>query len=110
MVRAQARRDGRGPRGERPGKLDVDTSDARLVVLGLVVKIQAGHIDARLVVSAGRVEAGRAPFARPCGPWLPGCILAGHPSRFVHGLDRRLCAVSLLAWVVLGCWACRERA
>ena len=34
--------------------------------------------------------------------WLPGCTLADHPSRFVRGLDTRLCTVSLLAWVVLG--------
>ena len=73
-----------------------------------------GHVDAaswRASRQAGRpfaarflvaVDAGRAPFARLCGPWLPGCTLAAHPSRFVRGLDTRLCAVSLLAWVVLG--------
>ncbi len=56
-------------------------------------------VAARFVVA---VDAGRAPFARLCGPWLPGCTLADHPSCFVRGLDTRLCAVSLLAWVVLG--------
>lgn len=73
-----------------------------------------GHVDAaswRASRQAGRpfaarfvvaVDAGRASFARLCGPWLPGCTLADHPSRFVGGLDTRLCAVSLLAWVILG--------
>ncbi len=73
-----------------------------------------GHVDADLVAASRQarrsvaarfvvaVDAGRAPFARLCGPWLPGCTLADHPSRFVRVLDTRLCAVSLLAWVVLG--------
>jgi len=71
----------------------------------LVASIQAGRtapFATRLVGCAGCVDAGRAPFARWCGPWLPGCTLADHPSRFVRVLDTRLCAVSLLAWVVLG--------
>ncbi len=36
------------------------------------------------------------------GPWLPGCTLANHCSRFAPRLDTRRCAVSLLRWVVLG--------
>ncbi len=36
------------------------------------------------------------------GPWLPGCTLANHCSRFAPCLDTRRCAVSLLLWVVLG--------
>jgi hypothetical protein len=76
-----------------------------------------GHVDARFVASIqagwtairraargarGQCRGGPSSIARLCGPWWPGCTPAAHPSHFVRGLDTRLYAVSLLAWVVLG--------